>query len=311
MAFDTFELLRAANELLERAPLPLPDPAQSAAKPLVYIVGAPRSGTTLLHQILATALPLDYIDNIIARFWLRPSIGIALSRQLLEDRHSNIVYRSRLGVSEGLAGPHEFGYFWSNWFKFDKARTHHLDDKERAAVNLDGLRKTLHNELLALAPHGFLFKNMPCGFQARDLAEIHPSSLFVHVRRDIRYVAASILSWREKMHGNYATWFSLKPSTYPLAALQDDPVAQVIEQVRSIDRELVDVLRQSRGRVLSVAYEDVCANPDAFVAQVVRELRAFGSDLTPRHVEWPSFKAAEQVKLPDEINRRLSRLCVA
>src|SRR4029077_12035871 len=138
-----------------------------------------------MHQILATALPLDYIDNIVARFWLKPSVGIALSRQLLgAEKHGGIVYRSRLGVSEGLAGPHEFGYFWSKWFRLDETRTHHLDDDERATIDLEGLKRALHDELLAMAPYGFLFKNMPCGFQARDLAAIHPKSLFIHIRRD-------------------------------------------------------------------------------------------------------------------------------
>jgi LPS sulfotransferase NodH len=307
--FDDASVIRAANQALERASLPHPDGANAQDKPLVFVVGAPRSGTTLLHQLLATALPLDYVDNIVARFWLKPSLGIALSRQLLgHDRHREIVYRSRLGVSEGLAGPHEFGYFWSKWFRFDDARTHHLDDMERARVDLDGLKRTLDGELLSMAPSGFLFKNMPCGFQARDLAAIHPKSLFVHVRRDIGAAAASILSWRHKLYGNYSTWFSLKPSTYPLAALAHDPVAQVIEQIRSIDRELVEVLAQSGGRTLNVAYESICADPQALVDAVVNELSRLECDVTPRKIEWPAHQAADQVSLPDEISRRLLQL---
>ena len=36
-------------------------------KPIIYIVGAPRSGTTLVHQILAVSLPFGYVTNIAAR----------------------------------------------------------------------------------------------------------------------------------------------------------------------------------------------------------------------------------------------------
>ncbi|NBO54134.1 MAG: hypothetical protein EBU84_05990, partial [Actinobacteria bacterium] len=40
--------------------------------PLVFIVGVPRSGTTLLSQLFSRFLDVGYIDNIVARFWANP-----------------------------------------------------------------------------------------------------------------------------------------------------------------------------------------------------------------------------------------------
>jgi len=40
--------------------------------PILYIVGVPRSGTTLLSQLVSRYCPVGYINNLIARCWLRP-----------------------------------------------------------------------------------------------------------------------------------------------------------------------------------------------------------------------------------------------
>jgi hypothetical protein len=40
--------------------------------PVFFIVGAPRSGTTLLLQTIINHYNLGYINNFIARFWEAP-----------------------------------------------------------------------------------------------------------------------------------------------------------------------------------------------------------------------------------------------
>ena len=47
---------------------------------LVFVVGLPRSGTTLLTQVLAYCLDAGYVNNFAARFWLAPVHGLRLSR---------------------------------------------------------------------------------------------------------------------------------------------------------------------------------------------------------------------------------------
>ena len=55
------------NTILHSADLPGPETVGDVTRlPLVYIVGVPRSGTTLLAQILCSYLPVGYINNLIA-----------------------------------------------------------------------------------------------------------------------------------------------------------------------------------------------------------------------------------------------------
>src|SRR5688572_30011389 len=67
------------NESIALMPLDEAVADSSSQLPVVYIVGAPRSGTTLVSQLLAKYLDVGYINNLIARFWMRPLAGIRLS----------------------------------------------------------------------------------------------------------------------------------------------------------------------------------------------------------------------------------------
>jgi hypothetical protein len=52
MGYSDDEILRALNDAVATVPSELAD-ATAFAKPVMFICGAPRSGTTLLYQLLA------------------------------------------------------------------------------------------------------------------------------------------------------------------------------------------------------------------------------------------------------------------
>jgi LPS sulfotransferase NodH len=269
-------LLAAANEELATLAVPPPDEA-AASLPLVYVVGAPRSGTTLVHQLLARHLPLGYVDNVTARFWRRPSVGVALSRQVLGEPGTRaFALGSRHGVTDEPAGPHEFGYFGRRWLRLDDAPTHHLDDAAQARVDADGLGAALA-ELRSAFGRPVVLKNVICGFHARLLTAIHPPSLFVHVVRDTEEVARSILQARLDRYGEYGAWWSLKPSTWPFHGLS--PAAAVVRQALDCRAEIADELAAEEVRALEVAYAELCADPRALVDRVAEEVGALGTAL--------------------------------
>ena len=220
-----------------------------------------------------------------------------------------IEFKSYLGISQGVAGPHEFGYFWNYWFRYDLAKSNHLDDEELSRVDLDSLQGTLRHEILSCSGGGFIFKNLSCGFQARALARLHPKSLFFHVMRDEYCTAASILSWRKRHHGSYQAWFSLKPSSYPLEHLVGDPPLQVLEQVRSTRRELDEIFLNPSIHSLTLSYERICRDPAGFVKLVCERLGSMDCEVTPRKIEIPEFRAGAAMALPDEYERRLREFC--
>jgi hypothetical protein len=279
----------------------------SSTLPVIYIVGAPRSGTTLLSQLLSRYLPVGYIDNIVARFWQRPSVGIRLSKALLgEFGREGISFESIHGVTRGVAGPHEFGYFWRRWLALDGAETHKLTNSEASAVDIKGIQRVLESELLSEFGAPVIFKNVICGFQADILTRAHPASLFVWIRRDTEDVVRSILKCRMERYGSYSAWWSLKPSTFQLLSRIDSPVRQVLGQVTDCMREFELELSKPSMNTLIMDYNDVLTNPTDVLAKVCNALSSFGYKLSPLFSEIPVLDNPKKVVLPDFIENELA-----
>jgi hypothetical protein len=301
------QVLAAANAALEVADLPRTTGSGDARElPLVYIVGVPRSGTTLAHQLVVRHLDVGYVDNVIARFWLRPSVGLALSRSLqASDERPDVGLTSRHGVTTGLAGPHEFGYFWRHWLRLDESPTHHLDAAAQARVDVDGLGRTIRDELLGPSGKTFVFKNVICGFHARLLTRAHPASLFIHVTRDLGACARSVLHARRERYDSYEAWWSLKPSAYPFDA--PTPAAEVVRQVRDCRAEIADELAAPTVRALELGYDELCLDPRGALERIRTELARLGNTVPPPFEPIAQLGPSQGLALPPEVEFQLAK----
>lgn len=305
--------LAALNAALKDAPLPAPAPSATLETlPLIYIVGAPRSGTTLLSQVLSRALPVGYVNNLIARFWSRPAAGIRLSRMLLPDGgREYITFDSRHGVSAGIGGPHEFGQFWRSWLGLDRAVTHHPTRAQLQTLDAAGLRHTLRNEILANVNAAVVFKNVICGFHAPWLTDVHPASLFVNIERDLAATCASVLAARMERYGSYDAWWSLKPSTYAEVAALGDPCEQVVRQVLDCRRDMRAALGAQNVRAVTVTYEELCRAPQAVLGRVCQATRGLGVSLEPMDEVPSTFRPSGGALLPADMQASLERALAA
>lgn len=278
-----------------------------SALPIIYIVGAPRSGTTLLSQLLSRYLPVGYIDNIVARFWLRPQVGIRLSRALLgQTGRESIAFDSKHGVTQDISGPHEFGYFWRHWLALDGLETHKLEQFAIQALDLKGLQQVLEREILTEFASPVVFKNVICGFQAEVLTRAHPASLFVRIRRDTGDVVRSILKCRMERYGRYDAWWSLKPSTYPLLAKLDSPIQQVVGQVMDCTLEFEQELSKPGVHSLTVEYSDLVNNPNALLLNVCEALKVFNYQMSPLPMHTNVFRHPKKIRLPERLEAELT-----
>ena len=274
--------------------------------PIIYIVGAPRSGTTLLSQIISRYLPVGFINNLIARFWMKPSVGIRLSEVLLgSDARHEISFQSRFGTTKKIQEPHEFGYFWRYWLKLDQAPTHKLSPDLLASLDKEGLKAALEKEMLASFQMPVVFKNVICGLQAAFLTKIHPSSLFIHISRDPFITAASILKSRHERFGSYDTWWSLKPSTWPFPSCENDPAAEVAMQVCECRREIDEELSKPGVHALRLTYEGLCEKPLQFLEQLCRALEGLGQKMKPFDEPLPPLHSSRKAEIPEIMIEKL------
>ncbi|MBK7382267.1 MAG: hypothetical protein IPI81_02870 [Flavobacteriales bacterium] len=124
------ELLRALNTYMAEGRGRIDAPTVPE-RPVVFIVGCARAGSTILLQSLAATGELTYPTNIISRFYEDPYIG-AIVHRILYDLDSKgeifpvkdpLAFNSVLGKSRGAASPHEFNYLWRKYFKFGELQS--------------------------------------------------------------------------------------------------------------------------------------------------------------------------------------------
>lgn len=300
------QFLAELNHALLRVSLTaLPGAPNPERLPILYIVGVPRSGTTLLSQLVSRYLPVGYINNLIARCWLRPAIGIALSRSLFGDHaREGITFHSSYGTTQEVVGPHEFGYFWRHWLPLDQAPNHHLSAEAQASVDQPGLKRALEEEILGAFGAPVVFKNVICGFHAALLTRLHPASLFIHITRDPYAAATSILEARHLRYGSYDVWWSLKPSSYPFRH-RGDPAAEVAQQVLDCRQEFERELAQPGVRSMTVTYEDLCASPATVLDVICQGVQRFGIPFQRLSGELPALSPTPPSPLPEALQRRL------
>jgi hypothetical protein len=233
--------------------------------PFLFVVGLPRSGTTLLSQLLAYCLDVGYVDNFAARFWLAPVHGLRLGRILLGGDKA-AAFESDYARTRDLRGIHEFGYFWRHWLRKetfgDVVRSRELE----GTIDWDGLRLTLANVQRELGK-GYVGKNMLGAYHTARLSEVLGKVLWVYIERDPLDVCVSILDARRKHYHDPRAWWSYVPLEYDrLEGL--DEWQQVAGQVHYLQRLYESALTALGDRAFRTTYGDLCRHPGTLLEAI-------------------------------------------
>lgn len=265
--------LNAMNQAL--APIERYAPS-GVARPNLFVFGLPRSGTTLLYQLIAYCLDLGYVSNLAARFWLAPLTGAALARAVLGDRRDGS-FRSDYGKSLDPAGPHEFSYFWQKRLGVagveDMLRFGGAGD----AVDWTGLAAII-GSLQDFYGSGLVHKTNFVANFAPGFVRHLPMPLLIHIERDPEAVALSILAARRAYYGTVATWWATYPPSY--LEIKDAPVAtQIARQIVDLRSAYAEVMAALEpGLVVRLSYDALCRDPGAALDEIRdRVARRYGA----------------------------------
>lgn len=265
---DLERLLDDLNLALSNVSTPETEPK---SPDVAFIVGSPRSGTTLTMQMLAASECFAYPSNFISRFWQAPHIGQMIQMMIVDDRFSfrdelsdilsavaPVAFNSFAGKTAGALQPNEFWYFWRRFFQFDDAVP--IRDKAEFTRNAQAFRRDL--ALLSdVAGRPLAMKGMIANWYLREIADILDRGTFVYIRRDPVDVMRSILKVRLRYFGDERRWYSFQTPLSPdLAEL--DPERQVAFQVAAHDVLIPWQLEQvETSRHVTLQYEDLAKNP--------------------------------------------------
>jgi hypothetical protein len=252
-------------------------------RPILMVVGAPRSGTTVLMQWFRStgfATP----SNIAARFPRNPYFAGMLQR-LLTDPALNFrdeltipesdPFRSDYGKTKGPLSPHEFSFYFRRFFPVTVGEPVAPDAPCDVAGFIDGLQVFAAAMGRPVVLKGLLVQYMLDRFM--DAAPV----FFLHVHRDEADNVRSLYRHRRQVADDPEEWISVRPPQY--AWLKDmSPVEQVAGQVHFTNLEVRRQLAAlPQGRVLSVSHDDFCADPGGLNARLSAAFEAGGFDPLP------------------------------
>lgn len=280
--------------------------------PTLHVIGVPRSGTTLLYQLIASHLSVAYIDHLVAAFWRAPVYGIRLSRKLIPHTFRSTL-ESNFGRTNGIEEPHEFGYFWRDLIGYHVTRVPSEDSAER--IDWARVRRVLINMTHA-AGAPIAFKSFGLAWHLRTMQEVLPATCFVWIRRDPVQTAISLLKLREEFLGGRDRWASVRPPEYPWLIRR--PVwEQVAGQVFYIERAIRRQVELVGGRnVLEVSYERLSEDPRAILTMIRDLVSANGpavelTGVPPRNLECHQVSSEDDdfVRIRDAFQKVQSEEC--
>lgn len=261
-------MVKRANRLLE--PLEgMGDTAQSRSP--ILIIGPPRSGTTLLYQLLVQQFEVAYLSNAHHAFFGAPAVLERLVPRRLRRPPDD--QGSRFGVTHGWWAPSEAANFW---YRFFPLKPHAVEPADLEAERGRTLRRAIA-ALSRAAQAPMISKNVVCSVRVEAIAAFVPEMRFVVMYRDHLEVATSILAARKNAQGTYTNWWSVEPANID-ELKQLPPERQVVEQVRAVE-QAIDRARKvlSGERFIDVDYAELIADPRSVLDHLAGRL-----GLTPR-----------------------------
>lgn len=275
------QVISSLNNQLELAQRGLLEDKKETYSTL-HILGAPRSGTTLVSQVIPSYLNVAHINNFIAAFWKAPIYGIELSKKLIGE-HYKSAFSSDFGRTNSISEPHEFGYFWNHHLKYEGLQQQ--SKKHETKIDWGNLVHLLNNMTHAFEKP-IVFKSFLMGFHASRFHQEMPKSKFIYVKRNLADNVMSILKLRKQLNGDIDTWGSIKPIQYEeLKSLS--VIEQVVGQILCLENEYLNQLEEiPEADKLLISYEEVCEDTAAFLAKV-HNLLKFENEVTTE--DFPDF----------------------
>jgi len=298
----------ASHTILQPLERRLLDQCKDSYIPPCFIIGAPRSGTSLLYELLVTYYKFSYFSNLANIFFKTPLAVSYIGKPAIERRKGR--FESSYGNLHGFAAPSEAGAIWGRWIP----EFHYLDQtsnsKHKFLIEAPAIVQSM--SWIFSAP--FINKNVMHGVHMNLLNVIFPGCVFIEIRRDARANARSIINARVLEAGpkqDKDGWWSVKPrgaSKYFGLTPEEQACAQ-ISLLRHDIEDSVNYLGDDR--YLMINYEDVCSKT-SYTLSVIRDfLMPHCGDLDLRNVTIDNIACSNSTPLADESEIKIQNSLVA
>lgn len=242
--------------------------------PACFIAGPPRVGSTLTYQVLASTGSFDFFSNLDYLLYRSPNIALTITG-LKKQKPYKSSFQSDIGFERGLFSPSEANLLWNYWFGFllQEIDPEEVQDASRLGYIQSHLTKRLQKTgkplLACWNAHAFYLES---------IWTLYDKPLIVNILRDPVDTSISILKAREHSKGDVASWWSMMPrdiaDSYDTLSIE----AQVMKQVHCSYQRVKAFEEQHPGKVVHLAYENLCRDPQGTALEIIDQMGASRDD---------------------------------
>lgn len=297
---DLIEVLKPLQQKIEKR-------FKKMNYPFLFIVGCPRSGTTILLQWLASLGVFSYPSNFLTRFAYSPYVGALVQTMLFNkeydfnndfyDIQSSINFKSILGKSKGALAVNEFQHFFRNYM--DNFDPEYLSEEQELKVDFEGIKYGL-NSITETTNKPFVTKLFMLQYNLSNVITNMERSLLLHIRRKPLFNMQSIYFARIKYFNDINIWLGAKPKEYRW--LKDmDIYHQIAGQVYFTYKKIKSQLKNFKNEnKLVLKYEKFCETPEIYYQKIIKKLRKLYYKIDMPYEGVSNFKNTNSVKLDEE-----------
>jgi hypothetical protein len=264
-----------------------PDLAAYRVDRPIFVLGLPRSGTTMLQDTLCRHPQIAYINNTMNRF---PDVLCAVDhfrKRLGLDFEIERYLVDSVPVSPG--GPSDALSFWSRWFDVDPYSLEYRDiqAKDLPADARAAMHETIRKVIWCYGDPRMRFFNkvIQCTTYVDMLRDLFPDARFVHIIRDPRMTANSMVKLvkLEVQHQKEFGLYRLDPEQGEQFFIPYPRFPRLVEYIRTygltdlrttahIWQEVMDLVDDARERCPhfhEVRYEDLLEQPESELGRIL------------------------------------------
>jgi hypothetical protein len=280
--------------------------APPPSKPIILVCGAPRSGTTLVSQVLMRSLPVAYTNNLMELFSRSPITANKLFRNQIANE--SIGFRSYYGKTTTWRGPNDALRLWDRWLGSDRTAV----APELTFASREAMRRFFgaFQEAFGLP---IVNKNNNLNVVADRVASALPTSHFICMDRDPLHLAQSLLLARRHIHGDDDVAYGVKGNWAELAkaagggAIADACAQALFHRDVSAEQEK----RVGPERFWRIEYESFCHDPVALVERVAAQILHCDVDGEELRRTIPRFTPSSRQSISDVEFRALGEAMAA
>jgi hypothetical protein len=251
----------------------------------IFIVGAPRSGTTLLYQLMTYHYRLIYFSNISSVFIKSPILFSFLTKKLFKP-YQDKKLTSNYGLMKGIWAPSEAGKIFQYFF--------YKKNDERIKNSIVKL-SSVYN-----AP--FIAKNLRINSQLEYIHHLFPDAIFIYMQRDIQFNAQSLLiGVLEKNTDIIGNITKDEQRSRVLNSSKNENFEQVVDDIDKIDSSITSFFNTPEVNGITINYDDLCSDYEKELSKIEHLFKDNKIQLERKNVLFDLYiKASKKIKLKEE-----------